>query len=84
MNPGIDVYNLQIGSTLVICPGEMAVPPIAPIPPPVTPVPPIGNIPCTDSLRQLLLHILRWIREHFGEDNTRRMMDEVNSGIWQR
>lgn len=47
-NEGIDPYNLQIGSTLLICVGdeyyEVPVPPIGEIKPPVMPVPPIGEI----------------------------------------
>ena len=83
LNPGIDVYNLQIGSKLIICPGVFPVPPIAPLPP-VRPVPPIGTFPCTDALRDLVTHILRWIREQFGENDFRRMMEEINDGIWAR
>jgi len=52
LNPHVDPYNLQIGKTLIICPGEMqgvmpTVPPIAPPPihPPVKPIPPIGTVP---------------------------------------
>jgi hypothetical protein len=49
-NPGIDPYNLQIGSTLMICPGNGYMPPTTPVPPigilpPVKPVPPIGVLP---------------------------------------
>lgn len=109
LNPGIDVYNLRIGSTLVICPGATPVPPIGTVPPvtpvppigtippvtpvppigivpppPVTPVPPIGTLPTVDAIMQLILHILRWIRQHFGEDDMRRMMEEMNNEIWKR
>ena len=58
LNPGIDAYNLQIGSALTLCPGVNSaappaeteprifpIPPIGTIRPPVTPVPPIGTIP---------------------------------------
>jgi len=44
LNPAKDPYNLQIGDTLIICPGPTY--PVCPTPPPpAQPVPPIGIIP---------------------------------------
>ena len=46
LNPGVEVYNLRIGSGLLVCPGSAVttpVPPIGTVPPVV--VPPIGTIP---------------------------------------
>lgn len=122
LNPGIEIYNLQVGTKLKICPGQTlqpvppigtippieppvtpvppigTIPPITPVPPigilppitpippigtipPVTPVPPIGTLPPIVTLRELLLLILRWIREHFGKDHADRiinfLMDEI-------
>ena len=56
LNPGVDIYNLRIGSGLIVCPGIGIVPPIGQLPPvrpkppigqlpPVTPLPPIGQFP---------------------------------------
>ena len=57
LNPGIDVYNLQIGSQLlVICPT-------------VGPQPPIGTLPTpTELITEVLLLVLCWVREQFGEE----------------
>jgi len=60
-NPGIDPYNLQIGSTILVCrdcdgifpmppigaapPPEGVMPVVPPISPPVIPAPPIGAVP---------------------------------------
>jgi|GEM_PF-2363093 len=51
LNPGIEIYNLQIGARLRICPGQIVEtePPVMPVPPigtlpPVTPVPPTGPV----------------------------------------
>ncbi|MCL2540273.1 MAG: LysM peptidoglycan-binding domain-containing protein [Firmicutes bacterium] len=41
-NPSIDPYNLQIGSQILICPGNPQ-----PVFPPVMPEPPIGTLPPT-------------------------------------
>jgi hypothetical protein len=83
LNPGIEVYNLQIGTGLLVCPGEGApVPPIAPLPP-VTPVPPIGTLPeepilpPQDVLRELLLFILRWIREQLGNNQAQSIIEAL-------
>ena len=84
LNPGTDIYNLTIGANLVICPGHTIAPPIGTIPPimppigtlpPVTPVPPVGTLPVTDLLRELLMLILRWIREQFGHEHARTIME---------
>jgi len=62
LNPGVEIYNLRIGSGLIVCPGvniPPVVPPIGTVPPitppigtlpPVRPIPPIGTIcpPCPD------------------------------------
>ena len=79
LNPGTEIYNLQIGASLLICPGfeepELPVPP-TPVPP-VTPVPPIGTLPSLEVLRELLMQILQWIRERFGDSAVSRIMDDL-------
>ena len=79
LNPGVEIYNLQIGTGLIVCPGEGAVvTPIAPItPPPVTPVPPIAVLPPIDVLRELLLQLVRWIRQNFGETQFRTIIEAI-------
>ena len=68
LNPGVEVYNLQIGSTLIICQPET---------PPVTPVPPIGTIPNIDNIRELLLYIIKWVRENFGEQSVHTILSMI-------
>lgn len=97
LNPGTDIYNLQIGATLVICPGIMPVPPIGTIPP-VTPVPPIGTVPPappvmpippigpslpSEAVRELIMCILRWVRDILGESEARRLMMALTNEIWR-
>ena len=89
LNPGIDVYNLRIGSNLTVCPGPnhyppitTPVPPIETVPPITQPVPPIGTLPPVDALRELLLMVLRWIRQHFGDQHANRII-EVLCSEWQ-
>jgi len=86
LNPGIEIYNLQIGSGLLICPGVTPVPPIGEIPPvtPMPPMPPIAILPPVEVLRALFSTILRWIREHFGEDHARRIMEQLCTDLTQQ
>ena len=88
LNPGTDVYNLQIGTGLIVCPGTNVtgpvVPPIGPVPPtepPVPVLPPIATLPPLDVLRQLLLVIVQWIRENFGETQAQRMSDLLRDNL---
>jgi hypothetical protein len=61
-NPGIEIYNLQIGSTVRIC---------------MEAKPPIGTIPPVDVLREILLHLVRWIRENLGETHFRTIIEAI-------
>jgi len=57
LNPGVDIYNLQIGSGLVICPCVQF--------PPAKPMPPIGEIPAPDLsklMRKLWSQHVYWTR----------------------
>jgi len=112
LNPGVEVYNLQIGSQLMVCAGDAMPSPIAPpigtvpptIEPPITPAPPIGIIPVPVAppvmpiapvrppigvappcyMRDMLLHLMRWIREHLGEEKASEIISAIcrewNSG----
>ena len=84
LNPGVEIYNLQIGTGLIVCPGEGAVvPPVAPIPPIVTPKPPIGTVPTLpQKFRELLSMFVCWLAEQFGEDTARRIITSVYND-WQ-
>ena len=115
LNPGVETYNLQIGTGLVICPGITGatpvppigtvppappvvspqppigtippvrpIPPIAPLPPVLPPeisLPPIGSLPTPEVLRELLLLILRWIEQHFGNGNARRIIEFISNEL---
>ncbi|MDR0461790.1 MAG: LysM domain-containing protein [Christensenellaceae bacterium] len=80
LNPGVEIYNLKIGSTLFVCPPVVTpVPPIGVIPP----VPPIGVVPtCPDKFREVISLILCWIAEQFGEDRARDIIDRIYTD-WQ-
>lgn len=105
LNPGTDIYNLQIGASLIICPGTTVkpvppigtlppitpVPPIGPMPPPITPpigtLPPIAPVPpigpsLPDLIRELILFILNWIREHLDENEARKLMTALSNEIY--
>ena len=66
LNPGIEVYNLQIGTGLIICQPET----------PIFPKPPVGEIP-TEKFRQLLAMILCWLAEQFGEEEARKIVKSL-------
>ena len=85
MNPGVDIYNLQIGTGLLICPGSPAtpVPPVGTVPP-ITPVPPVGTVPTLDILRELFLLILRWVREKFGEEDSQSIIENLGNELNKR
>lgn len=55
LNPNIEVYNLQIGSQLLICRPDVDV------------VPPVGEVPAHYQIKELLRHIVRWVRENLNE-----------------
>ena len=88
LNPGTEVYNLQIGTGLFICPGATItspVPPIAPVPPvqpPITPLPPIGTLPTSDAIRELILFILRWIRDNLDQNTAQDIYQSINSNMF--
>jgi len=103
LNPGTEIYNLQIGATLLICPnshsgGSQITPPIGTVPPVMPPIgvippvlPPIGTVPpvgvtppvsClppVEVLRELVSCILSWVRDHFGEDHAKRILEGINA-----
>jgi len=58
LNPGVEIYNLQIGSTLVVCPGKPAVE----CPPPI------------EKFRELISLILCWVGEQFGEEEAKKIV----------
>jgi len=66
LNPEIDIFNLQIGTMLIIsCPE-------------VEPVPPIGTLPKpTDVISEILLLILCWAREQFGNEPTKEVVQTL-------
>lgn len=68
LNPGVEIYNLQIGSGLVVCQ-----PPV----PPTTPIPPIGTLPAGEKFRELLSLTLCWLAEQFGEDTARGIIQSI-------
>jgi hypothetical protein len=69
LNPGIDIYNLQIGSGLIVCPNLRP-----------TPIPPIGELPICpqpENIRELLMFIINWIKQHYGETQYRDIMNGI-------
>lgn len=72
LNPDVEVYNLTIGSDLVVCQPPRPITPTVPVQPPrpITPtVPPISPVRPPihhDRILELLEFILRWIRDHVG------------------
>jgi len=79
MNPGTEIYNLQIGAGLLICPGVTQVPPVEmPTFPPMPPVtPPIACLPPVDVLRELVMQNIRWIRDNFGDAHADRIIASI-------
>ena len=79
MNPGTEIYNLQIGSALLICPGITPVPPIGEITPPeiIPPMPPVACLPPVDVLRELIMLVLNWIREQFGDAHADKIIESL-------
>jgi len=65
-NPDIDIFNLQIGTELVICPGF------------VTPKPPIGMLPAVQRVQELVSLIFCWIAENLGENAARLIISNIN------
>ena len=71
LNPGTEIYNLQIGANLLICPntvggggGGKPVPPVCP----------------HNNVCELVMHVLRWVRENYGENFCRQtIMDFMSS-----
>ena len=66
LNPGVEIYNLQIGSLLMVCP------------PITTPKPPIGTLPIA-KFRELLALIMCWLAEQFGEDQARAVIQSIHN-----
>jgi len=67
LNPNVEIYNLQIGSTLYICEPIFE-----------KPVPPIGELPTKcDKFRELISLMLCWLAEQFGEDRVRAMLKSI-------
>ena len=79
LNPGIEVYNLRIGTTILVCrPNITPVPPIGVVPAPITPeLPPVEMMPPAEMFRELLQLILRWVREQFGEAGAREILSVI-------
>ena len=70
LNPEVDVYNLQIGSKLIIsCPVTEPVPPIGTLPKPV------------DVIGELLLLIMCWLREQFGDNPAQQVIQTLCSKL---
>jgi hypothetical protein len=69
LNPGVEIYNLRIGSRLVICRPE---PPV--VEPPVI-EPPTVN--CPDKFKELLMHFVEWFAEQFGDDKARELVESI-------
>ena len=61
LNPDVEIYNLTIGSGLIVCP-------------PKTPQPPIECTPPTDKFREWFALTLCWLAEQFGEDEARKIV----------
>jgi hypothetical protein len=65
LNPGVEIYNLRIGSQLVICRPT----PVEP------PTPPTSN--CPDKIRELLMLVIEWYAEQFGDDKARTLVESI-------
>ncbi|MCL2228333.1 MAG: LysM domain-containing protein [Firmicutes bacterium] len=84
LNPGVEVYNLEIGSQLVV--SECT----HPTHPPVTPVPPIGEVPnrpChgnnhTEHFRKMFEMQLCWLADQYGMDEVRKIVRSL-SHAWE-